>query len=89
MEGQVWIALYNLLSKPQAASKYEISEFRKSILLKCLKYLNEDIESQLPFLKSFKKWLLQLQMGQCPLPDAKKSLLIETVASIRESLFDK
>lgn len=88
MEGQIWIALYNLLSKPQSAEKYEIGEYRKGILLKSLRYLNEEVENQLSFLSGFKKWLLKLQMGSAP-PAKSATLFIEAVAEIREDLIKR
>ena len=33
LEGQCWLALYNLLSKPQFASKYELTGHRREVLL--------------------------------------------------------
>ena len=76
------------MSKPQLCQKYKLNEFRKSMLLKALRFLR-DIEGDdsLPFLRNFKKWLLQLEMGQVPITtDANSMLLIEQTASIREGL---
>jgi len=41
IEAQCWLAVYNLLLTQETAKKYEITEHRKSHLLKLRKYLNE------------------------------------------------
>ena len=87
LEGQCWMSLYNLLSKPISSEKYELNDYRRGILLKLLPLITAPLESQLPFLKPLKKWLLQLQLGQ--VPAAKTLLLIETVAEIREGLVQR
>jgi zinc finger MYND domain-containing protein 10 len=38
LEGQVWITIYNLFMDPECRSKYELSDFRKSNLLRVKKY---------------------------------------------------
>ncbi len=42
LEGQCWLALYNLLSKRQCAEKYELSEHRRDILLCLLPHLERE-----------------------------------------------
>ncbi len=88
LEAQAWISLYNLLSKRQSAEKYEISEYRKGRILKVLPLINNDIENQLSFLVSFKKWLLQLELGAAA-PAKSTGLLIEAVAEIRDGLITR
>ena len=46
LEGQTWIALYNLLSKPQSAEKYSVNEYRRSILLRLLGRINDNVINQ-------------------------------------------
>ena len=46
LEGQTWIALYNLLSKPQSAEKYSVNEYRRSVLLRLLGRINDDVINQ-------------------------------------------
>ena len=88
LDGQSWMALYNLLSKPVSADKYEMSEYRRGVLVKLLPLLKRrTLQEQLPFLASMEKWLLELQLGS--MPKAKPMLLIEPVAAIREELVTK
>ena len=34
IEGQVWIAIYNLFLSPECANNYEVTDFRKNTLLR-------------------------------------------------------
>ena len=92
VEAQVWLSLYNLLSKRQFSEKYELTDFRRSILLKLLKFANDRVADQLPFVASLKKWLLQIQVAgknSSNSSSKKNNLLIETVAEIREELIQR
>jgi hypothetical protein len=40
VEGQIWIALYNLFMNPECRKKYELTEERKSVLLRVILYAN-------------------------------------------------
>ena len=46
LEGQTWIALYNLLSKPLIAEKYSVNEYRRSVLMRLLGRINDDVINQ-------------------------------------------
>jgi hypothetical protein len=87
LEGQVWLAIYNLLSKHQSAHKYEINDYRKGMLLKLLRFLDEGLERQLPFAACLKRWLTELQMGA--VPTAKTGIFIEAVAQVRQDIIDR
>ena len=88
IEAQVWLALYNLLSKKVFTSKYEINGYRKSIIVKMADHISDDHQDQLPMLKPFKKWLLQLSVTNPPSSSnhMKTNFMIETVAELREGL---
>ena len=75
------------MSKTQSAEKYEINDYRKSILLKILQFANDCVIDQLPFVGHLRKWLIDLKMGSAS--KAKSSLLIEPVAQIREGFIQK
>ena len=66
-DAQIWISLYNLMSKKATAQKYEINNFRKTILTKLSGNIKETTEFNLGFLKPFKKWLLELELGVAPI----------------------
>jgi len=63
VEVQVWLTLYNILSKSICTEKYEINDYRKGVLTKLVNQISPAHISTLPLLSSFKKWLLQLSIS--------------------------
>ena len=88
IEAQVWIALYNLLSKKVFTDKYESNSYRKNVIVKMADKISDDHIDQLPMLKHFKKWLLQLSISHPPSSSShmKANFMIETVAELRDGL---
>ena len=88
IEAQIWIAIYNLLSKKVCTDKYEINSYRKNVIVKMAEKISDDYIDQLPMLKPFKKWLLQLSISNPPSSSThmKANFMIETVAELREGL---
>ena len=86
IEGQVWIALYNLLSKKQCTDKYELHHYRVNVLEKLAGQINDSITRQLPILEKLKEWLLRLSIVKPQAQAAKDLVLIEAVAEIHQSL---
>jgi predicted Zn-ribbon and HTH transcriptional regulator len=62
LEGQVWLALFNLFMNQDNTKKYEITEFRKSNLLRLRKYLNDVVFDQIPPLQQFYRALEELSI---------------------------
>ncbi|CEG35695.1 uncharacterized protein PHALS_00034 [Plasmopara halstedii] len=88
-EAQVWLAIYYLLCTKSAREHYEMTQYRKDQLLRVRKYLNEILMDQLPLLADVQRYLDELaivQVGSTSVP-GKKSLIMETVPYLRESLF--
>jgi len=81
IEGQVWLTLYHLLMNPEAARKYEFTNYRKTQILKLRKYLNEALLDQLPILVHMQKYLHELSIMETI--HAKKDLILEQVPEIR------
>ena len=71
--------------------KYEINSYRKSVIIKMADKISEDHMDQLPMLKYFKKWLLQLSISNPPSSSShmKANFMIETVAELRDGLIRK
>lgn len=86
IEGQVWIALYNLLSKKQCTDKYELHHYRINVLGKLSGHINDVLIRQLPILEKLREWLLRLSVAQTHAQSAKDLVLIEAVAEIQQSL---
>ncbi|GIM09072.1 hypothetical protein Vretimale_12950 [Volvox reticuliferus] len=88
-DGQVWLAVTNLLVEPRSRAKYGMDEFRRERILGLRRHLNELMFDQLPVLKDLQRVLDELALGV--LPDqsgAGKSaaLILEAVPVVRDAM---
>ncbi|XP_058534486.1 zinc finger MYND domain-containing protein 10 isoform X3 [Ochotona princeps] len=79
LDGQVWLALYNLLLSPEARSHYCLTSFAKGQLLKLRAFLTDTLLDQLPNLADLQGFLAHLALVE-PQP-LKKDLVLEQVRS--------
>lgn len=81
-EGQIWITLYNLLI--MQGLKYEITDFRKNILLRLKKFMNQRLYDQLPPLVNLYRALEQMSISntQTNTFSTTKSFLVEMVPEL-------
>ncbi|XP_055061364.2 zinc finger MYND domain-containing protein 10 [Misgurnus anguillicaudatus] len=79
-DGQVWIALLNLILKPDCQKKYDFNTFNKNQLLKLRGHLTDAVIDQLPNLVDLKNFLSQLALTD-PAPP-KKDLILEQLPEI-------
>uniref|UniRef100_A0A665STZ7 Zinc finger, MYND-type containing 10 n=2 Tax=Echeneis naucrates TaxID=173247 RepID=A0A665STZ7_ECHNA len=77
LDGQVWIALYNLLLKEDCQRKYDFNNFNKNQLLKLRGFLTEVLVDQLPNLVELQRFLGHLAVTD-PAPP-KKELILEQI----------
>nr|XP_032655206.1 zinc finger MYND domain-containing protein 10-like [Chelonoidis abingdonii] len=84
LDGQVWIALYNLLLSPECQRKYNLDRFNKSQLLKLRAFLTDVLIDQLPNLVEMQRFLSHLAVTE-PVPP-KKDLILEQVPVIRDRI---
>ncbi|XP_068614645.1 zinc finger MYND domain-containing protein 10-like [Brachionichthys hirsutus] len=84
LDGQVWIALHNLLIKEDCHRKYNFNSFNKSQLLKLRGFLTEVVIDQLPFLLELHRFLAHLAITR-PAPP-KKELVLEQIPEIRNQI---
>ncbi|XP_069793400.1 zinc finger MYND domain-containing protein 10-like isoform X2 [Narcine bancroftii] len=84
LDGQVWIALYNLLLRPECQQRYDFNNFNKTQLLKLQGFLTEVLIDQLPNLVELQRFLGHLAMVDLPIP--KKNLILEQVPDIRDRI---
>ncbi|XP_042717727.1 zinc finger MYND domain-containing protein 10 isoform X4 [Chrysemys picta bellii] len=84
LDGQVWIALYNLLLSPECQRKYNLDGFNKSQLLKLRAFLTDVLIDQLPNLVEMQRFLSHLVVTE-PVPP-KKDLILEQVPVIRDRI---
>ncbi|XP_001378645.2 zinc finger MYND domain-containing protein 10 isoform X2 [Monodelphis domestica] len=80
VDGQVWIALYNLLLSPECQPKYNFTGFNKNQLLKLRGRLNDVLLDQIPNLIELHRFLSQLALTE-PHPP-KKDLVMEQIPEI-------
>ncbi|XP_069849579.1 zinc finger MYND domain-containing protein 10 [Dipodomys merriami] len=84
LDGQVWIALYNLLLSPEARARYCFTSFAKGQLLKLQAFLTDTLLDQLPNLADLKDFLAHLALAETQTP--KKDLVLEQIPEIWERL---
>ncbi|NXC22378.1 ZMY10 protein, partial [Corythaeola cristata] len=77
LDGQVWLALLNLLLSPECQRKYHFDGFNKSQLLKLRAFLTDVLIDQLPNLMELQRFLSHLAVTE-PAPP-KKDLVLEQV----------
>ncbi|KAM6160296.1 zinc finger MYND domain-containing protein 10 isoform 1-T1 [Erethizon dorsatum] len=84
LEGQVWIALYNLLLSPEARARYCLTSFAKGQLLKLQAFLTDTLLDQFPNLADLKGFLAHLALVETQPP--KKDLVLEQIPEIWQRL---
>ncbi|EAW65103.1 zinc finger, MYND-type containing 10, isoform CRA_a, partial [Homo sapiens] len=84
LDGQVWIALYNLLLSPEAQARYCLTSFAKGRLLKLRAFLTDTLLDQLPNLAHLQSFLAHLTLTETQPP--KKDLVLEQIPEIWERL---
>ncbi|NXS64318.1 ZMY10 protein, partial [Brachypteracias leptosomus] len=87
LDGQVWLALLNLLLSPQCQRKYHFDGFNKSQLLKLCAFLTDVLVDQLPNLVEMQRFLSHLAVTE-PAPP-KKDLVLEQVPVIWNHILKK
>lgn len=93
VEGQIWITIYNLLLAPECAKNYEITDYRKNMLLrvpiylpKLRKYLNELIIDQIPNLTDVLKTLEQLSIMNTNAQTARNPFVVQQLPELRRGI---
>uniref|UniRef100_A0A8C5J682 Zinc finger MYND domain-containing protein 10 n=1 Tax=Junco hyemalis TaxID=40217 RepID=A0A8C5J682_JUNHY len=87
LDGQVWLALLNLLLSPECQRKYRCDGFNKSQLLKLRAFLTDVLIDQLPNLVEMQRFLSYLAVTD-PAPP-KKDLILEQVPVIWDHILKK
>lgn len=77
LDGQVWLALYNLVLKEEWQRKYDFNNFNKNQLLKLRGFLTDVLIDQLPNLVELQRFLAHLAVTD-PAPP-KKELILEQI----------
>lgn len=88
IEGQVWIAIYNLFLSPECASKYEITDYRKNMILRLRKYMNELVLDQIPNLVDLLKTLEQMSIMNTNAQAASNPFVVQQMPEIRTKILE-
>ncbi|XP_070559668.1 zinc finger MYND domain-containing protein 10-like [Ptychodera flava] len=84
LEGQVWIAIFNLLMGSECQQKYEFNQFNKDQVLKLRGHMTEVLLDQIPMLVELQRYLEHLSMMEPP--SARQNLVLEQVPEIYDNL---
>uniref|UniRef100_A0A6J0T7T4 Zinc finger MYND domain-containing protein 10 n=1 Tax=Pogona vitticeps TaxID=103695 RepID=A0A6J0T7T4_9SAUR len=84
LDGQVWIALYNLLLSSECQRKYNFNNFNKNQILKLRAFLTDVLIDQFPNLLELQRFLSHLAVAD-PAPP-KKDLILEQIPVIRDQI---
>ncbi|NXL61532.1 ZMY10 protein, partial [Chordeiles acutipennis] len=87
LDGQVWLALLNLLLTPECQRKYHFDGFNRRQLLKLRAFLTDVLIDQLPNLVDLQRFLSYLAVTE-PAP-LKKDLILEQVPIIWDHILKK
>ncbi|MFT7800712.1 zinc finger MYND domain-containing protein 10 isoform X2 [Arapaima gigas] len=87
LDGQAWIALHNLLLRPECQKKYDFNNFNKSQLLKLRGFLTEVLVDQLPNLGELQRFLSHLAVMD-PAPP-KKGFILEQVPEVWSNIMNE
>ncbi|KAL4451614.1 hypothetical protein ABPG75_007276 [Micractinium tetrahymenae] len=88
-DGQVWLALHNLLADSAARSKLDMTEGRVEALLHLKRHLNELLLDQLPVLRNLQRVIDELAFGvntAQAVAGPSSRLIVEQVPTIRAGL---
>lgn len=87
-EGQIWLAIYNLLFTEESANSYEITDFRKNNLLRLRKYLRETLVDQIPALSYLKKTLDELSIMKTNSQTKSNVYVIKTMPELYQQILN-
>lgn len=88
IEGQVWLAIYNLFLSPECASKYEITDYRKNMILRLRKYINELVLDQIPNLVDLLRTLEQMSIMNTNAQSVSNPFIVQQMPEMRTKILD-
>eukprot|EP00730_Choanoeca_flexa_P020295 TRINITY_DN9921_c0_g2_i1.p1 TRINITY_DN9921_c0_g2~~TRINITY_DN9921_c0_g2_i1.p1 ORF type:complete len:404 (+),score=49.08 TRINITY_DN9921_c0_g2_i1:313-1524(+) len=81
LEGQLWLAAYNLLMEPECRRKYEYNSHNKQEILKLKGHLNAVLLDQLPILTELRRSLEELSLLEPPA--AQSGIVLEQLPELK------
>ena len=91
LEGQIWLAIYNILTDKACGERYYFSSQRKDNLLRARKYLNDVLLDQLPMLADIQRFMDEITIMKPPEASAKNmgGLIMEQVPVVRDGMVQR
>ncbi len=89
LEGQVWIAIFNLFMNSENNKKYEITEFRKNTLLRLRKFMNETLFDQIPPLQQLFRALEEMSLMNVNNVAEKNPFVVEIIPILFNARFSE
>ena len=86
IEAQIWICLFNLFMNQDNTKKYEITDFRKSNLLRLRKYMNDNLFDQIPPLQQMYRALEEMSLMNCNSSSSNNPFIVEMVPTLYNNL---
>jgi len=86
IEAQIWICLYNLFMNQDNTKKYEITEFRKSNLLRLRKYMNDNLFDQIPPLQQMYRALEEMSLMNCSSSTTNNPFIVEMIPTLYNNM---
>jgi predicted Zn-ribbon and HTH transcriptional regulator len=88
LEGQVWITLFNLFMNQDNTKKYEITEFRRSNILRLRRYMNDQVFDQIPPLQQFYRSLEELSLMNVSSTLTNNPFVVEVIPRLINIKYD-
>ena len=82
IEAQIWISMFNILMNTDNNKKYEITEFRKSNLIRLRKYMNESLYDQIPPLQHLFRALEEISLMEFSAVPNSNPFIVEMIPSV-------
>lgn len=86
LEGQVWLALYNLVMEPECRRRYRWLAHRKERVTDLRRLFTEPLLDQLPPLRDLQRAVEELAVMEPPAPTESAPCVIEQMPEMREAL---
>eukprot|EP00742_Colponemidia_sp_Colp-10_P004995 GILJ01005336.1.p1 GENE.GILJ01005336.1~~GILJ01005336.1.p1 ORF type:complete len:492 (+),score=87.18 GILJ01005336.1:40-1515(+) len=86
MEAQVWLAIYNFFMDIECRKKYQLTSYRKGMMLKLRRHMNEVLLDQLPVLTELLRVLEQLSIVDPPANMDMSSFVVEQLPELKDNI---
>jgi hypothetical protein len=76
-EGQIWLALYNLMLDERCRRRYEYNTHRKNIIIRTARFFTEVLFDQLPLLNELRRHVENLRVVNPPPPTSQSLAIVQ------------